>query len=182
MPLTPAASPSSPSSQLMALVMPTSQITVASALKGPGRSSSRSVPSSGKGRSMLPMRTPCCQTAIATATCPASRGSGGRANRSSARPITKKQRAPANVVQISWSLSGGSWANPPNDQVRARARLKPATMPIPPRRTIGRLCCLRASGGSTNPQRRPKRRTSGTIRAVSNAALTHVSRAAAFGL
>ena len=183
MPLTPAARPSRPSSQLMALVMPTSQITVARRLNQSGRVSSAGASAAPpKGNSMLPMRTPSDHTARDTASCRASRGKGGRANRSSARPMEKKQRQPARVVQIRRSLLGSSSAKPPSSQVRARATLNPSTMPTPPRRTIGRVCCLRASGVSVKPQRSPQRRTTGTMSAVSRVATTRVSRAAALGL
>ena len=59
MPLTPAARPSKPSSQLMALVIPTSQINVAIKLRPAGRGIEPVLePSRPKGRSMAPMRTP----------------------------------------------------------------------------------------------------------------------------
>ena len=167
----------------MALVIPTNQITVASRLSQSGNGRSRSEPPhQPMGISMLPMRTPSFQATIEMANWPAKRGRGGRAKRSSASPIKKKQRAPARVVQISWSFSAGRLANPPKAQTRPRAALKAITMPTPPSRTIGAVCCLRASGASTNPQRSPSRRTTGTTRAVHRAATAKVSKAAALGL
>jgi len=84
----------------MALVMPTSQITVASRLRLSGKLIAPAELVS-QGRSIAPMRTPCVQITAETATCPANRGHGDKANRSSASPIKKKQRDPANVLQIS---------------------------------------------------------------------------------
>ena len=90
MPATPAARPSRPSSQLMALVIPTSQTTVASRLRLSGRAIGPAE-AVNQGRSIAPIRTPWLHTAQATATCPASRGQGERAKRSSARPIRKNR-------------------------------------------------------------------------------------------
>ena len=55
-------------------------------------------------------------------------------------------------------------------------------MPMPPRRTIGVVCCLRESGRSIRPQRRPARRTIGTTPVVTKAELAKVTRAAMTGL
>ena len=70
MPATPAAKPSRPSSQLMALVMPTSQITVASRLNGSGKTSAASglICRNSSGKSIAPIRTPWLQAHTATAT------------------------------------------------------------------------------------------------------------------
>ena len=183
MPLTPAAKPSRPSSQLIALVIPTSHTTVASRLNQAG-SINRALgwPMKPRGNSMLPMRTPSPQTTAETASCPAKRGSGGKAKRSSAKPMKKKHRAPAKVVQINWSLVVGSWAKPPRLQTRPNDRLKASTIPTPPSRTMGVVCCLRASGASIKPQCSPSLRTPGTSKAVSAAATENASRAAALGL
>ena len=83
----------------MALVMPTSQITVAARLRTSGNTITDDVPVI-QGRSMAPMRTPCDHTTMDTAIWPASRGHGDNAKRSSARPMTKKHSDPASVVQI----------------------------------------------------------------------------------
>ena len=99
-PATPAARPSSPSSQLIALVMPTSQITVAIRLTKPGSTTASAV-LEAQGKSMAPILTPWDQTTMATATWPARRGQGDREKRSSAKPMMKKHREPASVVQIS---------------------------------------------------------------------------------
>ena len=72
-PATPAAKPSSPSSQLIALVMPTSQITVAIRLTKPGSTTASAV-LEAQGKSMAPILTPWDQTTMATATWPARRG------------------------------------------------------------------------------------------------------------
>ena len=69
MPLTPAAKPSRPSSQLIALVIPTSHTTVASRLNQSG-STNRALgwwPMKPRGNSMLPIRTPSPQATAETA-------------------------------------------------------------------------------------------------------------------
>ena len=143
MPLTPAARPSRPSSQLIALVIPTNQITVTKRLNQFGRVSERLL---SKGRVIEPIFTPWLQTTVATAICRASRGSGGNWNRSSLKPTAKKATPPSKVLQINWSRLAGKLPKPPSCQVIKRARQNPSTMPMPPRRTIGSLCCLRGSG------------------------------------
>lgn len=99
MPPTPAANPSSPSIQLMALVMPTSHNIVTSKLK-PVENCSTWPPGY---RSTALMRTPASHAMVATRSCTQRRGSGGSEKRSSTRPMQKNASDPPMAVQISIS-------------------------------------------------------------------------------
>jgi hypothetical protein len=61
-------------------------------------------------------------------------------------------------------------------------KTKPLTIAIPPTRTIGVLCCFRASGWSVKPKRRPRRLTRGTNPMVNPAATRKLTVATTIGL
>ena len=86
------------------------------------------------------------------------------------------------VVHMSLSLAGASNSNPPKNQVIESERQNPKTIAIPPRRTIGALCCFLESGLSVSPSCKLNPLTLGTMKAVMRAPIRKFADETAKGL
>ena len=147
--VTPAASPSKPSSQLIAFAIPANQTIVIGKLNQPNLTMPMN------GMEIKSILTPTFHAAAATANWAISRGKGGKLNKSSAKPIKKKAAPPIVTPQTSYSLAGGKIPNHPTPHTSSKAVRLPKKIATPPTRTTGVVCILRLFGLSTKPALSP---------------------------
>ena len=127
---TPAASPSSPSRRLTALLTPTSHSTVTGTDQGP-RWAMREEPPSRDGTEIQSMRRPSPTETAAPASWPRSLAWGDSPRRSSTRPTTKTTAVPP-------STASRGWRGRPLRARRDHPTSQPAISATPPSRGTGR--------------------------------------------
>ena len=170
MPTTPAASPSSPSMKLTALITMTMNETVSTTDQSWPRIK---VPWPGIGSHSS--CTPCNTMTDAARICPASLVTASRLKRSSRAPNTKTTPPPNSSARGSenrWltTCSVGIL------EATSSAAAMPANIAAPPRRGVGIECTSRSRTPVNAPTRTAKRRATGVTRYVTVAATRSVIR------
>ncbi len=134
--MSPAASPSSPSTKFTAFITTTTTSTVT-------MSESRGEPIVRPPMGNVTSCTPCQAMKSAASTCPASLVIQSRSQMSSATPSRHTITAPPTMAQACWSvaktpLRKGIW------DANVTATTSPAVIASPPRRAVGTVCTSRS--------------------------------------